>query len=57
MILKEKCIITNEQYYDTDEMYVDIYKCPYCRNANIIADSNYCPYCGIKLIWKLEEEV
>ena len=49
--------ITKEQYNGWDEIYTQFFVCPYCIDDTIIRDFNYCPNCGIKLIWDVVGEL
>ena len=53
---EKKIIITNDDSEGEDELYCEWFKCPACKDesANINKGYNYCPDCGVKLIWKLE---
>ena len=44
--------------YDEDESVYDAWDCPYCgTHYQIIFDKHdYCPHCGQRLGWDLEEE-
>ena len=44
--------------YDEDESVYDAWDCPYCgTHYQIIFDKHdYCPHCGQRLVWDLEEE-
>lgn len=45
--------ITNKDFDGKDEIFVDFYKCPECKDDMVIEDSNYCQECGVKLKWDL----
>lgn len=49
---KSEVKISKEKYYDEVSSYDKMYNCPNCHNGLIRGDDNYCPECGVKIIWK-----
>lgn len=52
----KKVIITNEEFYYKDSIYVDFYKCPNCRCNEIREGNSYCPDCGCKIEWNISKK-
>ena len=41
----------NVKYCGKDELYCHWYDCLSCEDGDVSEFANYCPNCGIKIIW------
>ena len=48
--------ITSEMSVGSEEVYGEFFKCPECGVAWISRSFSYCPSCGMKLHYVLDEE-
>jgi len=48
-------IVTDKCYITTDEIYENIFKCPECWSQGLIQEHKFCPYCGIRIYWRLNK--
>lgn len=49
-------IITNKDFDATEAWETDWYICPKCNDATIPVYANYCPFCGERLIWNIDND-
>jgi len=49
---KKEVVITKEDSIWKDEMYCEWFSCPECGDTYIARCFNYCPNCGLKIIFK-----
>ncbi len=46
--------ITRDDYIDSIEFYVDVYKCPHCGSGILDLDeTNYCSKCGQRIFFDI----
>ena len=43
--------MTADTPHEMDEWWCDWWECPACHKASIATGFNYCPECGVKLVW------
>jgi len=43
--------MSENDYYCKDELYCGFYKCPKCGSTYVMKKFNFCPDCGIRLVW------
>ena len=48
--------ITKDTSFRLDEWYCNWYQCFKCKAFHIMIRFNYCPKCGIPIIWELTLE-
>ena len=48
--------ITDESYDGQDDIWTHWFSCPKCDDSLIMIGTSYCPSCGKKINWKLEED-
>lgn len=46
---------TNSLGYE--EYWVERFKCPICQCDDVSKGYRYCPFCGVKLIWRISRAV
>lgn len=46
-------VVTNKNYEGTEEINVRIFRCPICKSSNLQPSFIFCPYCGLKIKWKI----
>jgi hypothetical protein len=46
--------ITSKDFNGTEEIFVNLFICPACKDSEVIEYSNYCQECGIKLNWDVK---
>lgn len=49
--------ITNKTPHSEDEICGTFYKCPKCETDYIISGFSFCPRCGAKIIWEVEDKI
>lgn len=55
LINKDKALQVDEETEHIEVYAITCYNCPKC-NKEIQIHTNYCPYCGQKLDWRIENE-
>lgn len=49
-------MVTDSDYSEKLEMYEHVFECPACGYEMVVIYSGYCPSCGKKLAWVLENK-
>lgn len=54
---RKPVIINKSNYFYTDEMYGAFYICPKCKCTHVFEIHRFCPDCGRKIEWNLEDKL
>ena len=49
-------IIEDKDWYCKDDICIDWYVCPNCKEDMVMVGASYCQDCGVKLEWNLSGE-
>jgi len=53
--MKSVTISVKNGFHIHDEYTGKFYECPQCEEYVVYEDTNYCPHCGVKIVWDATE--
>ena len=49
--------VTDNHFDEMEEVYEPWYNCPSCKQQGcLVYWFEYCPHCGVKLVWKIKKD-